>query len=110
MKKFKEYLECDDRMYKFKNISGFCWYADINRFYLAQIEEDRPEFSNTIKQIRDFLANYTLGNADLKEKNQALNIFLLKNYGYTDKTEQDINLKGSISLDSLLTDAEDDEN
>ena len=108
LERFKEYLNSKEDIYKFKNISGFCWYAGTNRHHLAELEGTKPEFSATIRAIRDYLANYTLNNADEKEKNQALNIFLLKNYGYTDKTEQDINVKGNISIEKLFNDIKGD--
>lgn len=108
MRKFEEYM-IDDPKNDYKNLSGFCVYADTHRGYLAEIEQDKPEFSCAIKKIRDGISQYCIKHAQKSEKNQALNIFLLKNYGYTDKSEQDINIKGSISLDSLLSDAEDDD-
>ena len=104
LKKFKKYIASEEDIYRFKNISGFCWYAGTNRHHLAELEETKPEFSATIREIRDYLANYTLNNADKKEKNQALNIFLLKNYGYTDKTEQEVTHKGNISIEKLFND------
>jgi len=106
--KFEEYLTSKEDIYKFKNISGFCWFAGTHRDHLSRISEEKPEFLDTVKGIRDYLANYTLGNADVKEKNQALNIFLLKNYGYTDKTEQDVNIKGNISIEQLFNNLDHD--
>lgn len=107
--KWEKYEKECEKTGEYMNLSGFCVSFGGSRWYLQDLEErDSAQFSPTIKLIKDKISQYCIKHAQKSEKNQALNIFLLKNYGYTDKTEQDINVKGTISLDTLLTDAEDD--
>lgn len=105
-RKFRDYIKkCEDNG-DYPNISGFCWDIGVYRDYLVSLEADKPkEYSNTIRAIRDFFANYTINHGQKSEKNQALNIFLLKNYGYQDKHE--IEHSGSVSLTELFDDIDD---
>ena len=105
-KKWLEYVEYEKEYFSF---SGFAVFCDTHRGYFSELEQDKPEYSCTIKRIRDEIALFTIKHGQKTEKNQALNIFLLKNYGYTDKTEQDITVKGSISIEKLFLEAEDEE-
>ena len=108
-KKFNSYIKTTDKDGTYKNISGFCYYIDTYRDYLVSLEGDKPEFSNTIKGIREYFARYTIEHAQKSEKNQALNIFLLKNYGYKDKTETDLNISGNIQIESVFNDIDEED-
>jgi len=105
--KFDEYME-DKEFDDYKSLSGFAVYCGTYRDYLTQKIEDNPSFYNTIKRIKERLSHYCLNNAKEGDKNQALNIFLLKNNGYTDKTEQDVNIKGNISIEQLFNNLDHD--
>jgi len=100
---FAEYLQNCQEKNKVPNISGFAVYCGVYRDYFNQLQRDKEEqFGSTVRMIIDTIADLTLDRAYISEKNQALSIFLLKNYGYTDKTEQDINIKGDISFGSAF--------
>lgn len=58
--------------------------------------EDKPEFSYTIKRARLFVESTY--EESLRESNPAGSIFALKNFGWRDKTETDMNLGGELSL------------
>lgn len=103
LKQFEEYKKEEK---EYQSLSGFCYFLGTHRDYLVSLENDKPEFSNAVKSIRDYFALYTIKHAQTSEKNQALNIFLLKNYGYKDKTEQDINIKNVKSLTELADQAD----
>ena len=107
LKRFDDYLAFCARKdnEEVVNLSGFASYNGTCRDYLNQLQCDKPaEFDLTVKSIIDKIANITLNKAFRSEKNQALSIFLLKNYGYTDKTETDLNVKGNIGIEKLFND------
>jgi len=105
LKKFDDYLvfcakKDNDEIV---SLSGFASYNGTCRDYLNQLQHDKAkEFDLAVKFIIDKIAKITLNKAFKSEKNQALSIFLLKNYGYTDKTETDLNVNGSIGIERLF--------
>ena len=77
-------------------ITGLALALDTSRETLLDYEE-RPEFSDTIKKAKDkcenFIEHRLFGN------NPTGSIFNLKNnYGWKDKTEQDINQTGELNV------------
>jgi len=107
-RKFNKYIKDCEKKGEYANISGFCYSVGAYRDYLAQLENDKPDiYYNTIKRIREFFANYTIKHGQKSEKNQALNIFLLKNYGYHDR--QEVEHSGNVGLTSLFNDIDKDQ-
>ena len=101
--KFEDYMQ-DKEFDTYKSLSGLAVYCGTYRDYLTRTIEERPEFHDTIKGIKERLSHFCLNNAKEGDKNQALNIFLLKNNGYTDKTESEVTHKGNISIEKLFND------
>jgi hypothetical protein len=104
---FNAYIKKCEETAQYPNMSGFCWELGTSRDYIASLEADYPvEFSHTISKIREYFANFTINNGQRTEKNQALNIFLLKNYGYKDK--QEIEHSGSVGIEQLFANIKED--
>jgi len=74
-------------------ITGLALALDTTRETLCEYEE-KDGFVDTIKKAKEIVANYAEEQC-LTAKNPAGAIFIAKNHGFKDKTEQDINLKAS---------------
>ncbi len=62
---------------------------------------NRPEFADTIKALKTVVENYAEERAFSTTAAGA--IFILKNHGWSDKTEQDINLQATHKVISWDT-------
>lgn len=85
-------------------ITGLAIALDVDRDTLLNYQ-DKPEFFGTIKRAKTKIEwGYEL---TLRERGSSGDIFGLKNFGWTDKTEQDITSKGEqIMTGSNLTEQE----
>ena len=73
-------------------ITGLALELDTSRKVLCEYEDDRPEYSNTIKKAKLKVENgYEI---DLKKHGRSGTIFALKNFDWTDKSEVDHTTKG----------------
>lgn len=73
-------------------ITGLALALDTSRKVLCEYEDDRPQFSNTIKKAKLRVENgYEI---DLKKSGRSGTIFALKNFDWRDKTETDLTSKG----------------
>jgi len=71
------------------SIAGLAYHIGVSRLTLYNYSESE-KFFNTIKRARDKILG-NIENALLNSENpSAGKIFLAKNYGYTDKTEQEV--------------------
>ena len=105
-KKTGELLKDDDGNYIIKpvkyfyddplpTITGLALALDTSRETLMNYE-DKSAYFDTIKKAKDQIhASY---EQTMRKSGKASDIFALKNFGWTDKQEQDINIKGDISL------------
>lgn len=83
------------------DIEGFCDYVDAYRDIISEYEK-KPEFSDTIKRIKNWIYYKKKQLAMTGKMNPTIFIFDAKNNaGYTDKTEQDIT-SGGNTLTPLL--------
>lgn len=88
--KYKEYLDSSGKP---PTIAGLAYYLGIDRQTLYNYKE-KDEFFGTIKKFVNWIiATY---EEHAVEKGNAGIIFLMKNYGYTDK--QQIENTGEITL------------
>lgn len=72
-------------------ITGLALALDTSRETLMNYE-DKEEYFDTIKKAKEMVHNaYEI---DLRRKGRSGDIFALKNFGWTDKTEQDITSGG----------------
>lgn len=72
-------------------ITGLALSLDTSRETLMNYE-DKEEYFDTIKKAKEMVHNaYEI---DLRRKGRSGDIFALKNFGWTDKTEQDITSGG----------------
>lgn len=72
-------------------ITGLALSLDTSRETLMNYE-DKEEYFDTIKKAKEMVHNaYEI---DLRKKGRSGDIFALKNFGWTDKTEQDITSGG----------------
>lgn len=87
---YKEYLETSGKP---PTIAGLAYYTGIDRQTLYNYKE-KDEFFGTIKRFVNWiLATY---EEQAVEKGNAGIIFLMKNYGYTDK--QQVETTGEVTL------------
>ena len=99
-KKFKEYIDHCIKEELFPNIAGFAVYANFNRDNYYEYQKNRPEFSDTIKEIEALLEDVTLQQGIIKPS--SFLIFYMKNkFNYTDK--QDIDLTSNNKELTALT-------
>ena len=72
-------------------VTGLALALDTSRETLMNYE-DKEEYFDTIKKAKEMVHNaYEI---DLRRKGRSGDIFALKNFGWTDKTEQDITSGG----------------
>lgn len=76
------------------DVEGFCDYIDSYRDLFSEYES-KPEFSDTIKRIKNWMYYRKKQLAFGGKMNPTVYIFDAKNnHGYVDKTEQDLTSKG----------------
>jgi len=81
-------------------ITGLALELDTSRKVLCEYEDDRPEFSNTIKRAKLKVENgYEI---DLKKSGRTGTIFALKNFDWKDKNETDVTSGGKPLPQPLL--------
>jgi hypothetical protein len=80
------------------DIEGFCDHVNAYRDIFSEYER-KPDFSDTIKQIKNWIYHKKKQLAMQGKMPPAIFIFDAKNNaGYTDKTEQDINHSGEVQF------------
>lgn len=78
-------------------ITGLALALDTSRETLMEYE-DRQEFVDAIRKWKEMVHNaYEI---DLRKSGRSGDIFALKNFGWKDKTEQDQNINGSITINT----------
>jgi hypothetical protein len=93
------FAECEEKGEKptITGLTFFLGFADKTTLYDYR---DRPEFSHPIKRsLLRVEASYEKG---LRENNVAGVIFALKNMGWKDKTETDMNLTGQVPIQIIM--------
>lgn len=80
------------------DVEGFCDFTDSYRNLLNEYEK-KPEFTGTIKKIKNWIYYKKKQLAMQGKMNAAVFIFDAKNNaGYVDKTEQDISHTGEVNF------------
>jgi len=80
------------------DVEGFCDFVGAWRDILNEYEK-KPEFSVTVKKIRNWIYYKKKQLAMQNKMNPAIFIFDAKNNaGYVDKTEQDVNHSGEVQF------------
>ena len=87
---YKNYLESSGKP---PTIAGLAYYTGIDRQTIYNYAK-RDEYFDTIKGFRDWIL-MTYEEVAIEKGNGGI-VFLLKNYGYTDKQEQEIS--GGLSI------------
>lgn len=83
-----KYFEDCQKREKPPTIAGLAFWLDVDRHTIYNYEK-RDEFFHTIKRVRNRIM--AILEEELMVKGTGGQIFLAKNYGYTDKQEHDIN-------------------
>ena len=78
---YKQYLQANDRP---PTIAGLAYYTGIERQTIYNYEKDEAYF-DTIKKLRDWVIMTYEEEAIIKGNGGV--VFMLKNYGYTDRQE-----------------------
>jgi hypothetical protein len=78
-------------------------FRDVLMDYEAGNYDDDKDFSSTIKRAKARIANEY--EKRLVKRGNAGDIFALKNFGWSDKQEIDMNIKGEVSLSGLAKQA-----
>lgn len=100
-----KYFEECDKQNKPYTICGLARACDLTRQSLLNYTE-KPEFFDTIKKAKAKCEEY-LEEQLYFGKNAAGVIFGLKNnYGWTDKTEQELKVKGGLDIQKIYIDKE----
>lgn len=99
--KYKDYLEDTGKP---PTIAGLAYYTGIDRGTIYNYKE-KDEFFNTIKAFRDYVI-MTYEEYSITNSSVAGVIFLLKNYGYSDK--QEIEHSGKTTQVVIVDDIDDD--
>lgn len=80
-------------------VTGLALALDTSRETLMNYE-DKEEYFDTIKKAKEMVHNaYEI---DLRRKGRSGDIFALKNFGWTDKTEQDITSGGEPLKNNVI--------
>lgn len=80
------------------DVEGFCDYADAYRDLFSEYEK-KPEFSDTIKRIKNWIYYKKKQLAMQGRMPAPIFIFDAKNNaGYVDKTEQDVSHSGEVQF------------
>jgi hypothetical protein len=77
-------------------ITGLALALDTTRDVLLDYE-DREEYSHSIKRAKAIIHNYTEEELMKRDKPTGVIFNLKNNYGWKDKTEQDVNLSGGLA-------------
>jgi len=104
----EELQEKIDRYFKITpdekiTITGLAVFLNCDRETLTNYE-NRDNFFDIVKDARNKVAQSY--EESLKKRGNAGDIFALKNFGWTDRTEIEQNIKGDISLSQILTEAQ----
>ncbi len=78
-------------------ISGLALFIGFCDRHAMYMYEEKPAFSNTIKKLRARMVEWYEQNVF---ENTAGAIFMLKNFGYSDR--QDLNLSGNVSIKPII--------
>lgn len=112
----KYFKDCDNDKEPY-TITGLAMaldtYLDVLRDYQSGMYDDQDTgefkgFSSAIKAAKTKIANYCERNTQKGNIPAAAGIFFAKNYGFTDKTEVDMHVSGSISLSGIAGESESD--
>lgn len=95
----KYFAEASEGKYTITGLVLFIGFADRKSFY---DHEKKSEFAHIIKTARTRIENDY--EQTLRSQYSTGSIFALKNFGWTDKTESDINVKGGLTV--ILEDAD----
>lgn len=99
-----KYFEWADENNKPYTVSGLACALDTDRITLIRYEE-RDEFCNTIKRAKQKIERQFEERALNGEYNPTMSIFLMKNnFGYVDKTEQEVVVQGKTKAEKLSED------
>lgn len=92
--------ECDETG-EFYTVSGLAYALETDRITLIRYE-NRDEFSNTIKNAKQKIEKQFEQRALTGVYNPTIAIFLMKNnFGYVDKTEQEVVVKEKSKAEKL---------
>lgn len=94
--KIDDYFSTEEE--QLQTITGLAVHLDTSRETLCNYEE-KDDFFDTIKKAKDRIE--MAYERDLRRKGRSGDIFALKNFGWRDKTEQDIT-SGGETLTPLL--------
>jgi len=84
-----------------ETITGLAVFLNTSRETLMNYE-GKKEYFDAIKEAKNRIeAEY---EQRLVKRGNAGDIFALKNFGWKDKTEQDVNIKGNLELGSAFGD------
>jgi len=109
--KFKNVKELEDKIAEYfritpdkeQIITGLAVYLDTSRETLINYQ-NRERFYYAINRAKDRIqASY---ERSLRNRGNSGDIFALKNFGWTDKQETDLNVKGNLDLGKAFKDAE----
>lgn len=88
------FADCDAKGEPY-TITGLALFLRTSREILMEYE-GRDKFTNTIKEAKMKVQKGY--EQRLISRGNAGDIFALKNFGWKDKTEQDVNIKGDLAL------------
>ena len=97
------FANCDAKSEPY-TITGLALALDTDRKTLMAWENS-DRLCNTIKKIKSKVEEYVERRVAMGKIPPAVGIFMLKNFGWTDKQEIDQNIKGDISLSQILIEA-----
>lgn len=85
-------------------ITGLALYLDTTRKTLLDYEKRNDEFCYAIKRAKLRIENYTERELFLSKQTAGIIFNLKNNYGWVDKTEQDVNAKVNVNkLEDLMS-------
>jgi hypothetical protein len=86
-----EYIKLCESAGRPMTITGMAIHLDTSRETLMDYQE-RDQFSDTVKKLKSYCEDYAEQSMYIG-KNPAGAIFALKNFGWRDRTEQDLRVK-----------------
>lgn len=95
---YREYL---DRSGKPPTMAGLAYYTGIDRTSLYNYA-NRPEYFNTLKAFRDWIL-MRWEETGIENSSSSL-IFMMKNYGYTDRVETENINHNTYTFEKTLKD------
>jgi hypothetical protein len=92
--------------------TGLCISLDttretLNDYESGKYDNDKNKFSDSVKRLKTYCENYA--EKRLFENNPTGAIFALKNYGWKDKTESDVNVANKDNVPFKVADMSDTE-